>query len=170
MLSLLCIEYDHWKIISTTHTQTHTRTHTPQTQMYEHKHMLLKSLLHWYHLRKGWVYNVKSLQNKNLISKILSHRIVLLNFPFASYLLFSFCCFASLWGGLMWAPDVEVDLLETDCSGFPPMPQSSHLKLVIPDIFVFCWYFQLLRRWLTVKTTSVYKGTNLFKRQVWYSR
>lgn len=80
---------------------------------------------------------------------MLSYRIVLAFFLYASYLLFSFChfglcCYASLGGGLMWAPDVGVDWLETGRAEGPLMPPSSHLKHILPDILVFSCFFWLL--------------------------
>lgn len=69
---------------------------------------------------------------------------------------------ASLWGGLMWAPDVEADWLETErAEGFPIPPSPllpSSLKYLISLCFVpfsFCSF-----AWFT--TTSAYEDSNMF--------
>lgn len=176
LLSLLCIEDDHWKIISATHTHTHTY----------HKHRCMNTntvtvqLYCAYQDRKN-IWFVFSGKNKRdfqdfviimlIIFFTLSYVFIFFLLFFLHYLFFMSVIFfffpfspsipvssaASLWGGLMWAPDVEVDWLETErAEGFPILPSSHLSSSFLKPIF-------LMFLCLLLFSASVVSGSGLLK-------
>lgn len=77
---------------------------------------------------------------------------------------------ASLWGGLMWAPDVGVDWLETERAEGFPIPPSLLLPTSLCYLIFLCFVGSFWLLWLhscfllpLFKTTSVYEDMNMFK-------